>query len=29
MSSDNGQANPRTMRLPGSVAEIEASPQGP
>ena len=29
MSSDNGQANPRTMRLPGSVAEIEASPRGP
>ena len=29
MSSDNGQADPRTMRLPGSVAEIEASPQGP
>jgi putative phosphoserine phosphatase/1-acylglycerol-3-phosphate O-acyltransferase len=33
MSSDNGQparqANRRTMRLPGSVAEIEASPEGP
>ena len=33
MSSDDGQtsqqANPRTMRLPGSVAEIEASPPGP
>jgi putative phosphoserine phosphatase/1-acylglycerol-3-phosphate O-acyltransferase len=29
MSSGNGQANPRTLRLPGSVAEIEASPPGP
>ena len=33
MTSGNGQAsrqaNPRTMRLPGSVAEIEASPPGP
>ena len=28
MSSQNGQSN-RTMRLPGSVAEIEASPEGP
>src|SRR6202171_3310191 len=33
MSSDNGQSsrqsNRRTLRLPGSVAEIEASPPGP
>ncbi|MGV0794170.1 HAD-IB family hydrolase [Mycolicibacterium sp. XJ1819] len=33
MTSGNGQAAPnairRTMRLPGSVAEIEASPSGP
>jgi putative phosphoserine phosphatase / 1-acylglycerol-3-phosphate O-acyltransferase len=29
MSSGNGQANPRTLRLPGSVAEIEGSPPGP
>ncbi|MDT5209042.1 MAG: putative phosphoserine phosphatase / 1-acylglycerol-3-phosphate O-acyltransferase [Mycobacterium sp.] len=29
MTSANGQPNPRTMRLPGSVAEIEASPAGP
>ena len=33
MTSGNGQAsrqaNPRTMRLPGSVAEIEGSPPGP
>lgn len=33
MTSGNGQGaekpNRRTMRLPGSVAEIEASPQGP
>ena len=33
MSSGNGQQprlpNPRTMRLPGSVAEIEGSPPGP
>jgi putative phosphoserine phosphatase/1-acylglycerol-3-phosphate O-acyltransferase len=28
MSSQNGQSN-RTLRLPGSVAEIEASPEGP
>jgi putative phosphoserine phosphatase/1-acylglycerol-3-phosphate O-acyltransferase len=28
MSSENGQAS-RTLRLPGSVAEIEASPRGP
>lgn len=28
MSSGNGQPS-RTMRLPGSVAEIEASPEGP
>jgi putative phosphoserine phosphatase/1-acylglycerol-3-phosphate O-acyltransferase len=31
MSSGNGlpsRANPRAMRLPGSVAEVEASPQG-
>jgi putative phosphoserine phosphatase/1-acylglycerol-3-phosphate O-acyltransferase len=29
MTSANGQSNPRTLRLPGSVAEIEASPSGP
>ena len=29
MTSANGQPNPRTMRLPGSVAEIEGSPRGP
>jgi putative phosphoserine phosphatase/1-acylglycerol-3-phosphate O-acyltransferase len=29
MTSANGQSNPRTLRLPGSVAEIEASPPGP
>ena len=29
MTSANGQPNRRTMRLPGSVAEIEASPAGP
>ncbi|OBI80990.1 HAD-IB family hydrolase/lysophospholipid acyltransferase family protein [Mycobacterium sp. E740] len=29
MSSENGQSSRRTMRLPGSVAEIQASPQGP
>ena len=29
MTSANGQPNPKTMRLPGSVAEIEASPAGP
>jgi putative phosphoserine phosphatase/1-acylglycerol-3-phosphate O-acyltransferase len=29
MTSANGQRNPRTMRLPGSVAEIEGSPRGP
>ncbi len=31
MTSGNGQATPdrRTMRLPGSVAEIQASPPGP
>jgi putative phosphoserine phosphatase / 1-acylglycerol-3-phosphate O-acyltransferase len=29
MTSANGQPNPRTLRLPGSVAEIEASPPGP
>ena len=29
MTSANGQQNPRTMRLPGSVAEIEGSPSGP
>lgn len=29
MTSPNGQASRRTMRLPGSVAEIQASPQGP
>jgi putative phosphoserine phosphatase / 1-acylglycerol-3-phosphate O-acyltransferase len=29
MTSANGQPNPRTMRLPGSVAEIEGSPPGP
>ncbi|MDT5019446.1 MAG: putative phosphoserine phosphatase / 1-acylglycerol-3-phosphate O-acyltransferase, partial [Mycobacterium sp.] len=33
MTSDNGQTSRqsvrRTMRLPGSVAEIEASPAGP
>ena len=29
MTSANGQSNKRTMRLPGSVAEIEASPAGP
>ncbi|KKW64512.1 HAD-IB family hydrolase/lysophospholipid acyltransferase family protein [Mycolicibacterium elephantis] len=29
MTSANGQASSRTMRLPGSVAEIEASPPGP
>ena len=28
MSSENGQSN-RTLRLPGSVAEIQASPEGP
>jgi putative phosphoserine phosphatase / 1-acylglycerol-3-phosphate O-acyltransferase len=28
MTSANGERNPRTMRLPGSVAEIEASPPG-
>src|SRR6195952_6078701 len=28
MSSQNGQSN-RTLRLPGSVAEIQASPEGP
>jgi putative phosphoserine phosphatase/1-acylglycerol-3-phosphate O-acyltransferase len=29
MTSANGQPNTRTMRLPGSVAEIEGSPPGP
>ncbi|KUI19338.1 transferase [Mycobacterium sp. GA-1285] len=29
MTSPNGQGSRRTMRLPGSVAEIQASPQGP
>jgi putative phosphoserine phosphatase/1-acylglycerol-3-phosphate O-acyltransferase len=29
MTSANGQPNRRTMRLPGSVAEIEGSPAGP
>src|SRR6188472_1936466 len=29
MTSANGQPNRRTMRLPGSVAEIQASPAGP
>ncbi len=29
MTSANGQPNPKTMRLPGSVAEIEGSPAGP
>ena len=29
MTSANGQPNPKTMRLPGSVAEIEGSPPGP
>ncbi|OBB71705.1 HAD-IB family hydrolase/lysophospholipid acyltransferase family protein [Mycobacterium sp. 852014-52144_SCH5372336] len=29
MTSPNGQTSRRTMRLPGSVAEIQASPQGP
>ncbi|BBY41842.1 HAD-IB family hydrolase/lysophospholipid acyltransferase family protein [Mycolicibacterium celeriflavum] len=29
MTSPNGQPSRRTMRLPGSVAEIQASPQGP
>ena len=29
MTSANGQPNTKTMRLPGSVAEIEASPAGP
>ena len=29
MTSANGQSNRRTMRLPGSVAEIEASPASP
>ncbi|KUH95811.1 HAD-IB family hydrolase/lysophospholipid acyltransferase family protein [Mycobacterium sp. IS-1556] len=29
MTSPNGQSSRRTMRLPGSVAEIQASPQGP
>src|SRR3981189_626180 len=29
MTSGNGQPNPKTMRLPGSVAEIEGSPAGP
>src|SRR5918992_3175922 len=29
MTSANGQPNSRTMRLPGSVAEIEASTPGP
>ncbi|WP_326546030.1 HAD-IB family hydrolase/lysophospholipid acyltransferase family protein [Mycolicibacterium sp. ND9-15] len=29
MTSANGEPSRRTMRLPGSVAEIQASPQGP
>lgn len=29
MTSANGQPSRRSMRLPGSVAEIQASPQGP
>src|ERR1700752_3428610 len=29
MTSAHGQPNSKTMRLPGSVAEIEASPAGP
>lgn len=29
MTSGNGQPTRQTMRLPGSVAEIEASPRGP
>nr|WP_090339820.1 HAD-IB family hydrolase/lysophospholipid acyltransferase family protein [Mycolicibacterium malmesburyense]CRL68412.1 HAD family hydrolase [Mycolicibacterium malmesburyense] len=29
MTSPNGETSRRTMRLPGSVAEIMASPQGP
>src|SRR5258707_476582 len=29
MTSANGQPNPKTMRLPGSVAEIDGSPAGP
>lgn len=29
MTSADGQPSRRTMRLPGSVAEIQASPQGP
>jgi putative phosphoserine phosphatase/1-acylglycerol-3-phosphate O-acyltransferase len=29
MSSENGRSSRTTLRLPGSVAEVEASPEGP